>query len=352
MASGSLHYLPYNIPPEKPAALTGLPAFPTFSSMIYAIMDEISLTLQAESVALVKYHSGRNEITLEMSRGDWGRLDGKRIALDEETLSLLTTLGSTNFNQTRLFHSFDAYAGPNQALYHSPLIMNGMVLGALWVGLPGPLAPDKANFLFSISDVLAHSLYSTRLDRPKDYIKDDSIHSLIKRLTTWDLSTLSHSIRMVPWAKYTALRLGCSEQDIHTICWATLLHDIGKICVPKSILQKPGPLNEEEWALMRLHPAIGARMISSMKRLASTGAIIETHHERFDGSGYPLGLKGSEIPLGARILAVADAYGSMTEDRVYKMTYNHKQATEEIIRCTGKHFDPDVTRAFMTVVRD
>jgi HD-GYP domain-containing protein (c-di-GMP phosphodiesterase class II) len=128
------------------------------------------------------------------------------------------------------------------------------------------------------------------------------------------------------------------------------LHDIGKVGVPESVLCKPGPLDDEEWAVMREHPAIGAQIVSPIRFLAGAVEIVRTHHERWDGLGYPSGLRGEEIPLAARIFAIADSFDAMTSDRPYRPAMPLERALEEIEDGAGTQFDPDVAYAFLDLI--
>jgi HD-GYP domain-containing protein (c-di-GMP phosphodiesterase class II) len=129
-----------------------------------------------------------------------------------------------------------------------------------------------------------------------------------------------------------------------------MLHDIGKIAIPDSILLKPGRLTESEWEIMKKHPVTGANMISMVDELGDVEAYIQSHHEYFDGSGYPYGLKGEQIPLGGRIISVIDAYCAMTEGRIYQAARTHNEAIEEIRECNGRLYDPRVAGAFLNVM--
>lgn len=159
-----------------------------------------------------------------------------------------------------------------------------------------------------------------------------------------------HSSQVAHWVKSTALRLNVEEKEAQIMFWAALLHDIGKIGVPDNVLQKPGPLSNDEWEMMRLHPTIGANIVRSLAQIAHIAPAIHHHQEKYDGSGYPSGLYGEQIPLGARILAVADAYQAMTEDRAYRTACSHQEASLELKRFVGKQFDPVVVHAFLEVV--
>ena len=144
-----------------------------------------------------------------------------------------------------------------------------------------------------------------------------------------------------------ATDLALPAQEIERIRVASLLHDIGKIAVPEHILEKPAPLNEAEWSFVRQHPRIGQLIIDESGGLREAGKIILHHHERFSGHGYPHGLRGREIPLGSRIVAIADAYDAMVRDRPYRSAVSHDQALSELRRCSGTQFDPDLVAVFL-----
>jgi putative nucleotidyltransferase with HDIG domain len=133
------------------------------------------------------------------------------------------------------------------------------------------------------------------------------------------------------------------------ITWGALLHDIGKIAVPDGILRKPGKLDEDEWVIMRTHPHAGAEILHSVDFLVPVSEIVLSHHERFDGGGYPRGLAGEEIPVGARIFMIADSFDAMTSDRVYRKAMASEEALAEILRNSGSQFDPAAVRAFLAV---
>jgi len=159
-----------------------------------------------------------------------------------------------------------------------------------------------------------------------------------------------HSAHVAEWVKQLARRLFVDEKEVNAVYWASLLHDIGKIGVPGDVLSKEGPLTEDEWTIMRLHPTVGANIVKMLKSIEHIAPYIHFHQEKFDGSGYPFGLKGKEIPLGARIVAVVDAYEAMTSDRYYCKARSHEEAIQELQRMVGHHFDPEVVEAFIEVM--
>jgi putative nucleotidyltransferase with HDIG domain len=159
-----------------------------------------------------------------------------------------------------------------------------------------------------------------------------------------------HSAQVAQWGRSTARAMEIEEEEIGMVYWAALLHDIGKIGVPDNVLSKNGPLSEDEWAIMKLHPTIGANMVKSLRKIQHIAPTIYSHQEKFDGTGYPEGIHGEDIPIGARILAVVDAYEAMTHDRVYRKARSHDEAVAELRRMEGKDFDPAVVKGFLYAI--
>ncbi len=162
-----------------------------------------------------------------------------------------------------------------------------------------------------------------------------------------DLGDHVHDVGLL--AEAVAEELGLSGQQLHHVRQAAELHDIGKVAVPSAILDKPGKLDADEWAFIARHTLIGERILGAAIALRPVAKLVRSSHERWDGSGYPDGLAGTDIPLGARIVTACDAYDAMTSDRPYQRSLGHAEALEELRRCAGTQFDPDVVDAFCRV---
>jgi response regulator RpfG family c-di-GMP phosphodiesterase len=175
------------------------------------------------------------------------------------------------------------------------------------------------------------------------------LEGMVAALDYRDTETQWHSRRVAQYARRLAVELGLAEQDLLTVEMGSLLHDIGKIGVRDSVLLKPGPLSPEEWGEMREHPGIGHRLLRGIDYLKDAGVIVLHHQERWDGKGYPSGLKGPEIAIGARIFAVVDTLDAIRSDRPYRQGRPFDVALAEIRRCAGTQFDPEVVEAFARV---
>jgi putative nucleotidyltransferase with HDIG domain len=178
---------------------------------------------------------------------------------------------------------------------------------------------------------------------------ESTLTALVTALDFRDNETQGHSYRVVEYAMVVADRLGVEEPDRTWIRRGAILHDVGKIGVPDAILRKPGKLDPAEWEEMRKHPEMGYRMLQHIRFLEPALDIVLCHQERWDGSGYPRGLKGEEIPLGARIFAVVDTFDAMTSDRPYRKALTIADAREEVRKFTCIQFDPAVADAFLAI---
>ena len=179
--------------------------------------------------------------------------------------------------------------------------------------------------------------------------RNESIKTILNTLKTKDVYSETHSNRVADICKQIGRKLGMTKQDLNLLTMISNLHDIGKISIDDKILNKPGKLTEEEWKIMKRHPETGYRILSSLPEYGEIAQDILSHHERYDGYGYPRGLKGEDIPIRARIISIADAYDAMTSDRPYRSKMTHEVAMKELLDNKGTQFDPKLIDIFVSI---
>jgi putative nucleotidyltransferase with HDIG domain len=212
----------------------------------------------------------------------------------------------------------------------------------LWLVLRGVYARSSRRIVAQAS-----ALEDALALRERTY--DATLTALTSALDFRDNETGGHSDRVVGYMELLLEQMDIRGAELATLRRGALLHDVGKIGVPDNVLRKPTALSESEWAVMKRHPEFGAQIISGIPVLEEVARIVRHHHERWDGMGYPDGLKGEHIPLGARIFAVGDSFDAMTSDRPYRRALLIDAAREEIRRCAGSQFDPAVVTAFLSI---
>lgn len=194
---------------------------------------------------------------------------------------------------------------------------------------------------------LVEQLDLSRSPQERSYI--EVISAMVATAHARDHETIGHSFRVARYAVTLARKLGLDEAMQTAVEWGALLHDVGKIGVPEEVLRKRGPLTAAEREVMRLHPRRGYQMLKSLLFLGTGLDVVLSHHERWDGRGYPNGLAGEDIPLSARIFAVVDTYDAMTSDRPYRAARPHAAAVEELLRVSGAQLDPMVVAVFLEI---
>jgi putative nucleotidyltransferase with HDIG domain len=259
-----------------------------------------------------------------------------------------------DFEQSPLFlkEGFVAYWGV-------PLIAKGRVLGVLELLHRSHLKPDTdlRNFLAMVAGQAAIAIDSARmfgeLQRSNVELSlayDATIEGLARALDLRDKETKEHTFRVTAITVNLAVRLGVEPAELVHIRRGAILHDIGKVAIPDQILFKPGPLVRDEWEIMRRHPAIAVDLLSSVSYLEPAIEIPHWHHERWDGTGYPDGLRQEEIPFSARLFALADVYDALISNRPYRSAWTKQRALDYIEAQAGTHFDPKIVPQFLDLI--
>ncbi|MCY7348405.1 MAG: HD domain-containing protein [Pyrinomonadaceae bacterium] len=211
----------------------------------------------------------------------------------------------------------------------------------------------KSRYQFHLEELAAER--AAEVDKALEEVENSyrtTLKALVQALESRDLETHGHSERVVTFSLRLAHELGMDKDALRNLELGALLHDIGKIGVPDAILRKPAALNEEEWNKMKLHPQHGQKILRNIDFLENAAHLVAQHHEKWDGSGYPYGLRGEDIDLSARIFAVVDAFDAMTSDRVYRRGRSYQDALEELERCAGTQFDPLIVEAFKVIPKE
>ena len=249
------------------------------------------------------------------------------------------------------------------ALVAVPLSANQKIIGVLWAGRYGDdtasqiFTTDEVRLLSAVADIAANAINRTTSYEEAQRVATDLTLAYDRTLEGWaralelrDQETEGHTRRVVKTTVDLAHALDFSEDELEHIRRGALLHDIGKMGIPDSILLKPGVLNEREWEIMHRHPEYAYDMLTPIEYLRPALDIPYCHHEKWDGTGYPRGLKGEEIPLAARIFAIVDVWDALTSDRPYRKAWAREKALDFIREQNGKHFDPKVFEAFLKLL--
>jgi putative nucleotidyltransferase with HDIG domain len=245
-------------------------------------------------------------------------------------------------------------AGEDFACYFGvPLIVKGQVKGVLEVFHRTALEPDEEwfDFLKTLAGQAAIAVEITTLFESLQSSNSELFLAYDATIVGWsyaldlrDKETEGHTQRVTELTVKLGRAFGMSEADLVQVRWGALLHDIGKMGVPDGILLKPGPLTDEEWVAMKKHPSFSYEMLSPIRYLRLALEIPYCHHEKWDGSGYPRGLKGAQIPLVARIFAMVDVWDALTSDRPYRAAWPEEKVLDHIRSLVGTHFDPQVVK--------
>ncbi len=267
----------------------------------------------------------------------------------------------TNLSEASLQHGFQSLIDAEQFSAYAgvPLLAKGTLLGVLEVFHREPFDHDQtwSNFLAALANQAAIAIDNAKMfsDLQKSHLDlrmsyDTTLEGWASALELRDRETEGHSQRVKEMTMKLSEAMGISGEDLVRVRRGALLHDIGKMGVPDSILHKPGPLNDEEWAIMHQHPVVAYNLLSKIAYLRPALDIPHYHHEKWDGSGYPDGLKGEQIPLAARIFAIVDVWDALSSDRSYRDAWPEEKVQAYLQDQAGKHFDPQVVEVFLKIL--
>jgi putative nucleotidyltransferase with HDIG domain len=236
-------------------------------------------------------------------------------------------------------------------LISAPLLNKDNLVGVIncerVLSKKGPFTAENLDLLETLASQASIAIENARLYHNLLNVYLETIRSLAAAIDAKDSYTHGHSRRVTDLSVGLALEMGLARTEVDTIRHASLLHDVGKIGISEQILLKPGRLTDDEFETIKAHPHIGAGILNSIEFLKKVCEIIKHHHERYDGRGYPSGLAANEIPLGSRIICVADSFDAITSCRPYRKPLTFDEATAEVVRCSGNQFDPAVVDAFV-----
>jgi len=326
--------------------------------MLALLLDETLRSLGTEAGAICLYHKSDEHLRFTVTRG-WFK------SLDNALLKPGEGIGGQVYTTNQAFISEELAKEPGLKYTNLvpagwsgavvPIHLEDEVIGALFVSTPLPhqFSEEETQLLVSLTEMAGTAIHRIRLFEKLQqsnlelrHAYDATIESLARSLELRDYETEGHCRRVVETTLMIASGMGVPEEQLIHIQRGVLLHDIGKMGIPDAILLKPGPLTAEEWVIMRLHPQYAYDLLKPVEYLEPALDIPYCHHEKWDGSGYPRGLKGEEIPLSARIFAVVDVYDALTSDRPYRKAWSKEDALKHLKTENGKHFDPAVVKVF------
>jgi PAS domain S-box-containing protein len=348
---------------EMEAIVTVAQAMRTANSraeMFLIILNRATELLQADGALIVMEDREKHGLIAELGTGCWAQSTGIHMPQPNSISHVVYTTEKPYLNNDIHSESRVAYPGMFGGLSSAagvPLIAGEKTVGVLWVGCSHPVDASQIRILTAIGELAANTIHRATLFEDVERTKTDLELAYNNTLLGWasalelrDMETKGHSQRVTDTTLLLAVLMGYNDEELSHIQRGALMHDIGKMGIPDSILLKPGALDKEEWAIMSQHPQYAYDMLESILFLQPALDIPYCHHERWDGSGYPRGLKGEDIPLMARIFAIVDVWDALLSDRPYRKAWPQEKAFAHIKEQSGTHFDPKIVDMFLQMV--
>jgi putative nucleotidyltransferase with HDIG domain len=324
------------------------------AELLNTLVDKLIEVLQPNRVVLMLFGDGRgkivNKIIKTLGPADKDIADISMSMVHEAVKEGLSILSYDALTDNRFKDKQSVILNKIRSAMCTPVKVRGNVLGVLYLDTnigAGKFSEQDLQLLSIIGNQAGIAIQNAKLYEDMNDLFTGSLKTLVATIEAKDNVTSGHSLRVTKISRIIAEEMGLNKEGLRILEISALLHDIGKVGVPESILGKPAPLNENEFIRMREHSARGAEIIKNIKNVEEVVTAVRHHHERFDGSGVPDGLKGESIPLLSRIIAVADAFDAMTYDRPYRKGVAIERAAKEIEKWSGTQFDPKVVAAFV-----
>jgi PAS domain S-box-containing protein/putative nucleotidyltransferase with HDIG domain len=328
------------------------------TEMLPVILRQVMNLIRCDAITIEIIDPQSGDVIVEAAYGMWENLVG---LCQPKGTGINAVISKT----LQAYHTQDLENDPNQPYPLAahiglrggvgvPLIAQERLIGFVWVGAVTEIPKSEVQLFSAIADIAASAITRSTLHEQTqksaadlELTYDITLEGWARALELRDQETEGHTRRVTQQTVDLAKRMGLTGTNLENIRRGALLHDIGKMGIPDSVLLKPGTLNEREWEIMRRHPEHAYRLLHQIDYLREALEVSYCHHEKWDGSGYPRGLKGDKIPLNARIFAIVDVWDALTSDRPYRLAWSDEEALLFIRQQSGRHFDPIVVSAFL-----
>jgi HD-GYP domain-containing protein (c-di-GMP phosphodiesterase class II) len=331
---------------------------PEMTQMLEQIIKMAQTTLNVDAASVLLFRDNEQEMFFEATSGPFSKVL-KQVKLNSQygIAGQVARTGQplivNDVSRSENFHKLiDTATGFNaRCLICAPLTVHHRIAGVIEVlnKLDGDKFDERdLDIVLSIASTASLAIENTRLHQTIMDTFKATLTAMVSAIDAKDPSMRGHSQRVRDYTLLAAAYFSLTPEETDTLEYASLLHDTGKIVMDSRIMNKPEPLTPSEWDIMRRHPAIGAGILKEIPFLEKASELVLCHHERHDGQGYPDGLKGEDIPLGARLIAVANAYDTMTIDRANRPAMSIERSIKELNNCSGNQFCPEAVKALIS----